>query len=391
MIRHMLLWPRKFIRVANVLLGILLLLLLVTVSIRWLGPGEIDRIVTKVLAEGNIPGASIAIAKHGQVRYLKAYGWADVERKRPVKIGSLFRIASIAKSLTGAGILKLVEESKLRLDSRVFDILTEYDLHDDADPRLSGITIAHLLQNSGGWDRDLTFDPVFHLAPIAEELRLTSRVSCDHVIRYMVGQELQFEPGTKYAYSNFGYCLLGRVLEQKTGETYEDIVKSFVLAPLGINHMRLARTLERAEEEVKYYDTETKRSRPPIRVPRDYYSFESLAASAGWLASAEELIRFAAAPVPKPVTTEPAFRWDGESYYGYGWRVWPGAAGIDYTTWGVLVGSFAIAVQTHDGYAFVVLFNGRPGEPGMTYRRLYKDLSRVARHVWIWSFDGPPW
>ena len=110
MIRYILLWPRKFVRVANVLLGILLLLVLVTLSIRWLGPGEIDRIVARVLTESNIPGASIAIVEHGQVRYLKAYGWADVERKRPVKIDSLFRIASIAKSFTGAAILKLVAE-----------------------------------------------------------------------------------------------------------------------------------------------------------------------------------------------------------------------------------------------------------------------------------------
>lgn len=389
MIRHMLLWPRKFVRAANISLGVLLLLVLVAVSIRWLGTGEIDRIVTRVLAEGHIPGASIAIAKHGQIRYLKAYGWADVERQRPVKIDSLFRIASIAKSLTSAAVLKFIEKSNLRLDSRVFDILTGYDL--GGDPRLSGITIAHLLQNSGGWDRALTFDPVIHLAPIAKELRLTTRVGCDDVIRYMVGQELQFDPGTKYAYSNFGYCLLGRVLEHETGETYEDVVKSFVLAPLGVDHMQLARTLDRAKEEVEYYHTDRPGSRQLLRVSRDSYLFESLAASAGWLASAEELIRFAAAPVPKPVATEPAFRWDGESYYGYGWRVWPGAAGIDYTTWGVLVGSFAIAVQTHDGYAFVVLFNGRPREPGMTYRRLYKDLSRVVRRVRIWSFDRLPW
>ena len=85
------------------------------------------------------------------------------------------------------------------------------------DRRWREVTIHQLLQHTGGWDRDKSFDPMFHNNQICEELKIPSPALQKDIIRYMVRQPLDFNPGERYAYSNFGYCLLGRVIEKVTG------------------------------------------------------------------------------------------------------------------------------------------------------------------------------
>src|SRR5207302_1075124 len=123
------------------------------------------------------------------------------------------------------------------------------------DERWKDVTISHLLHHRGGWDRDKSFDPMFHSGPIVRELKIDPPAGADAVVRYMLRRPLDFTPGARYVYCNFGYCLLGRVIEKVTGERYEDYVKKEVLAPLGIGRMRQGRTLlkDRAPDEVKYY------------------------------------------------------------------------------------------------------------------------------------------
>src|SRR5690606_16366204 len=84
----------------------------------------------------------------------------------------------------------------------------------------------------------------------------------EHIIRYVLGRPLDFDPGERHAYSNFGYCLLGRVIEKITGQPYEQYVRQHVLAPLGISSMCLGQTRldKRHAGEVKYYDPNLGRS-----------------------------------------------------------------------------------------------------------------------------------
>src|SRR5439155_13454828 len=115
------------------------------------------------------------------------------------------------------------------------------------DPRLSEVTVRHLLQHSGGWNREKSGDPMFKAAEISSELGVPSPPSSLNIIRYMMGRPLDVDPGTRYAYSNFGYCVLGRILEQRSGESYENYVKKQVLGPMGITRM----TLGRAAREIR--------------------------------------------------------------------------------------------------------------------------------------------
>jgi len=219
-----------------------------------------DREIQKFMQVRNIPGGALAVLKDGRLVYTRGYGWADRENKVPVKPTSLFRIASISKPFTAVAVLKLVETAKLDLKACLFELL---DLGAEVlpapggklDERWKQITVRHLLNHTGGWDRDKSFDPMFRPREIATAFGLPSPPAPRVIIRYMLGKPLDFDPPTHYAYSNFGYCVLGRVIEKIAGTSYEKFVQEKVLAPIGIRQMRIGASLadKRAEGEVRYY------------------------------------------------------------------------------------------------------------------------------------------
>jgi N-acyl-D-amino-acid deacylase len=204
-----------------------------------------DRTIAGLMAKWQIPGASIAVVKDGRLVLAHGYGWADRESRQPVRPESLFRIASLSKSLTAAAVLKLAEEGRLRLDDKAFALLGDLKPRPGAavNPDLRKITLRNLLQHSGGWDRDQSFDPMFRPREIAATMGVPPPAGAETIVRYMLDQPLQFAPGTKYAYSNFGYCVLGRIVEKVSGERYEDFVRNRILRPAGATAMRLGHTL----------------------------------------------------------------------------------------------------------------------------------------------------
>ena len=113
------------------------------------------------------------------------------------------------------------------------------------DPRLNDITIQHLLEHRGGWDRIEAFDPMGRPLAIAAFLKGPGPAGPVDIIRYMMGQPLQFDPGSKMSYSNFGYCVLGRVIEKVSGQTYPAYVRKSIFAPLGAHSVELGRSLPR--------------------------------------------------------------------------------------------------------------------------------------------------
>ncbi|QDU30723.1 Penicillin-binding protein 4* [Anatilimnocola aggregata] len=352
---------------------------------------SLDQLFERFITEQEVAGCSVAITEQGRLVYARGFGWADVAARKPVEPTSLFRIASISKPITAVAILQLIEQRRLKLNSRVFDIL-EYEplLLGDAklDERQTKITIRHLLEHRGGWDRAKSFDGMFQSVRFADALKKPAPAKPDDIIRNMLGLPLDFEPGERYAYSNYGYCLLGRVIEKLSRQPYEEYVKEHVLAPLQIRTMRIgASHLEgRAKHEVRYYDSkespsviEATRGKP---VPSPYGGFylESLDSHGGWIASAVDLVRFASAfdapqkcqilkpdsiramfARPEQIATDQSTSNSAETYYALGWNVRP----IDgkLTTWhtGSLPGTATILIRRYDGLNIAVLFNGRTG------------------------------
>jgi N-acyl-D-amino-acid deacylase len=352
--------------------------------------GAFDQPIIDLMARYNIPGATIAVARDGKLAIARAYGFADRERKIPPRPDSLFRIGSISKPVTAAAILKLAEEGRLDLDAKAFPMLDQLQppKGKTADPRIPQITVRQLLHHAGGWDRAVSGDIIGAGPDAARTLNVPAPVGPEDFIRYMLGRPLDFDPGSRFAYSNVGYIVMGRIIEKVTGTPYEDYVKGAVLKPAGIRRMRLggASLAERADGEVMYYDVPGAplvwtqvRGGPPV-VPAPYaYPLGMMNSCGAWIASSIDLVRFALALDPQsgrdlilqPETVRqmredriPA--WAGpnvQHFYGLGWAIDLAADGAE-TWWhtGGLPGTVAILAHRSDGIVYAVVFNSCPRE-----------------------------
>lgn len=345
----------------------------------------LDDLMTGFLKEHHIPGGALAVSKDGRLIYARGFGYADVEAKEPVQPDSLFRIASVSKPLTAAAVMQLVEHGKLSLDDKVFELLGAQPYLPPGkklDPRLSKITVRDLLTHAGGWDRGKSGDPMFKAREIARDLGVASPPKPVDIIRWVAGRPLDFDPGTQSSYSNFGYCVLGRIVERAGGKSYERFVQDEVLRPLGITRMQVGRTLApgRVNGEVRYYaekeSSDSVFGAPGMRVEGPYgaWCLESMDAHGGWIASAPDLVKFAAGlgePGRVLKSESLATMWarpayadpKAAAYYAFGWMVRP--VGKSMNTWhnGSLPGTSTLLVRRHDGLVWAVLFNTREGDP----------------------------
>ena len=269
---------------------------------------DFDEVILQVMARWGLTGGALALSKDGRLVFSHAYGLADIVENRPFQPTSLCRIASDTKPITGVTILRLVDDGLLSLDDRPFRILADLQPPPNAsiNPQLDDITIQNLLQHTGGWDSTKSFDPQYppYTDWAAAVLGIEAPPAAEQIIRFMLSQPLDFVLGTKYAYSNFGYNVLGRVIEWISGMPYGDYVQQQVLAPAGITDMRLGRTLfeDRAPGEVRYVNLPDQPLVPSVfpgmgYVPLAYGGFymEAMDAHGGWIATAEDQIRFATA------------------------------------------------------------------------------------------------
>jgi CubicO group peptidase (beta-lactamase class C family) len=221
---------------------------------------KMAQLAADFIGANDVPGLSVAIATRGTPAYVEAFGVADRASGEALTPQHRFRIASVSKPITSAGIFTLIEAGKLRLDSRVFGSNSVFgdDYYPTPYPGLFNlrrtdrsiieqVTIEHLLTHTtGGWGNAFN-DPMFS----------NREMSHRDLIAWTLGNmPLTVAPGNSFAYSNFGYCILGRVIEKLTGQTYEQYIQKNILGRCGIVDMQIAgNTLrDRATNEVKYHD-----------------------------------------------------------------------------------------------------------------------------------------
>ena len=345
------------------------------------GMAAFDRLAQSLMQKYNIPGGAIAVMKDGKLVFARGYGWANREARQQVQPDSAFRIASLTKPITSAAILKLVEAGRLKLDDKAFDILADLRPLPNAkvDPRLAGITVRELLWHAGGWNSATSFDPMFMSVQIAQANGAPPPAKPPQIARYMRGQPLQFDPGTQYAYSNFGYSLLGRIIQHVTHANYEDFVRRQVLAPASAQCMAIGHTLQSQPlpREVKYYDFPGAPRVPSVfggaNVPDPDGGFylEAMDSHGAWVASTIDYLRFVAAldggRIISPQTIKtmlaqpPIPSWRGQSsWYGMGWMVRPAGNSANWWHNGSLPGTTTLVVRASNGYAWAAFFNSRP-------------------------------
>ena len=347
-----------------------------------------------------ITAGQLAVTYKGRLVLARGYSTSTALTVNPT---SLFRVASLTKSFTAAAIVKLVQDGKLSLSTPVVNLLDITPATGlTRDSRWSTITLWKLLQHLGGWDRDVSGDPLAKDAVISRTLGVPMELQHADVIKYMAGQKLDFNPGTKVAYSNFGYLLAGRVIEKVTGLPYATYVQQKLLTPLKIKRMAQGYTIAKHSGETSYESQYTAptvldMSGTTVAAPYGSFSMRLHDANGGWIASAPDLVRWAKmfdAPGSVLNSTSLGHFWSKPStgvnpdgwYYGLGWQVRPVTGGTGRNTWhtGSLPGTFTIVVRTYNGMSWAALFNRRDDASGKSYGDIDAALWTAANGVKSW-------
>jgi N-acyl-D-amino-acid deacylase len=354
-----------------------------------------ESVIGGLMKKYDVPGGAIALAKDGRLLLAVGLGFEDRPALQPAHVDQLFRLASLSKQLTAAGIVQLAGAGTIDLDAPALSYLTDLTPlpGSSIDPRFSQITVRQLLEHVGGWNRDVEGDPMFRSVEIANAFGVAAPADATLVVRWMLDKTPTYAPGATYCYSNFGYDVLGRVIEHVTGQPYEPWMQAHVLAPAGIADMQIGHTRAslRLDEEAFYDDDPLNGEAPssvfpdvtgPVPWPYGGWYLEAMDAHGGWIASALDMIRFErsisadeTAFMANPLvttcntdgSTSPA---SSTTWYGFGWQA--NQAGNIWHT-GALSGTATEDVITADGYQWVALFDRRPAT-GDFYGELDADL-----------------
>lgn len=328
---------------ACLVLVVIFLLCKVSTAFLITQPKTLEEHLTHFLQSEKINGAVIAYGAMGSKPTVLAIGYANSPHSMPhreMRVDDQFRLASLAKPITAAAILKLVEEKRISLETNV--------------PGAgAGITIRHLLQHSGGWDRAISFDPISDPQAI-RRIGITPPYSCEDVAKRMPPSE--FKPGTKYAYSNIGYCWLGKVIEDTSGISYAAYVEHNILLP---RHVSL-----------------TYNGQPTVEHSSDWpnSAYQALGPGGGWTGTASDYWRFAASDlIDERVTERPIYAVPGKNYYGFGWRVWPDGT---LSHFGAIPGVYSVVIRK-DNHVAVILFNGRPSNDEKAFQQI-RDMVKIV-------------
>ncbi|SKB80085.1 serine hydrolase domain-containing protein [Maribacter arcticus] len=174
---------------------------------------------------------SVLISKDNHIIYQKSFGYANVDEHKKNTEKSIFSIASLTKSLTAVGVMKLVEDGNLTLDTTISTYFPDFM------PDFSKeITIQHLLNNSSGIEANIgrTDDNGNGLMP--EDTPITF----NELLEKFKDSKLKFEPGTGYDYNNFGYLLLANIIEIVSGQSYANFMEQAVFKPAGMKNTSIA-------------------------------------------------------------------------------------------------------------------------------------------------------
>ncbi|HLP05206.1 MAG TPA: serine hydrolase [Paludibacter sp.] len=342
---------------------------------------KFDTAMLNLISQYNIPGAQLAITYQGRIVYNRGFGYADTLSHTPVQPGNVFRIASLTKPITCIAIMYLYEHGLLNLDDKVFGpdgILNDPAFQEIQDPNVAKITIRHLLTHSAGWDSNISGDPVFNPYNIAIAMNVPPPADPEAIVKFVLARHtLDFEPGTQFQYSNFGFCVLGRVIEKITGESYENFVRNTILGPLGISDMYSGKNLKdnRLKNEVVYYDYTgaplTKSVYDNVTlVPWPYggINIEGMDSNGGWLASAGDLCKLLLGIDGLPATTDIISQETNDimsqptninSSYALGWGIDP-----QKNLWhrGSIQGTTTEMVRGSNQVNWALLLNSRPAD-----------------------------
>ncbi len=352
---------------------------------------ELDKKIPQLLNDFTVPGAAVAIIENGEIVLQKGYGYSDIEKEIKVNSKTGFNIGSISKTVAAWGVMKLVQEGKIELDAPAEKYLTRWHLP-ESEFNSNEVTIRRLLSHTAGlslhgypgWSPNDTL-------PTIEESLNGKNNGPGRV-------EIIMEPGTKYKYSGGGFTMLQLIIEEVTGQKFEDYMQAEILNPLGMTN-----------SSYKIDDKIMAASSLEYNNYGDVIDFElfTAQAAAGLHTTMEDFTRLAFASLyrnkdrekyssilPDNIIQqmmEPVPQADGGFGYGMGYQVDQvasmvlGGHGGDNTGWHAI---FRVNPVTNDG--FLALTNG--GRGNTICYQIYCDwLSwKTGKLPWDWCHVKPP-
>lgn len=316
-------------------------------------PVSIEQFLSRIGARG----AVLAVRETDGRIYVRAFGQRFTQPGRPMPATTQFPLASLSKPITGAAVRRLINQEKLGLDDSVAALLPEVAQAAKKYPGYADISIRHLLQHTSGLSQHAG-DPLFNGGEVA---------GCEHAILKTLRRPLESDPGARMRYSNTGYCLLGRVIEQTTGLPYASAAPALLELPG--KGLSFGPPPSRVHEGEVLLDQE----------------WESLGAAGGWFGDAPTIVSVLAREAMDRGIRAPATTKFTAWYYGLGWRVWPlGTSSYRLTHFGVIRGTFTMVLAYPDGRAAVMLMNANPKDPETSAAQLMRLLDRIR-----WGPIGP--
>ncbi len=341
----------------------------------------------------NIPGMTYALTKNGKLVYSRAFGNADINGNEAMQPYHMLRVASVSKPITAIGIMHLVEQGMISLSDKVFGVGGLLENHwyfstaNITDNRVYDITVQHLLEHTAGWNRNVNCFPnpttpyPWHFSgcdPIVAPLHVTQTfgeanpAKEEHLIRFVLEKTLDNAPGTTYAYSNMGFLILSEIIEEISGQDYEDWMQYQIFLGLGVYDMHIGQNqlVDKMEREGEYigngYTTKDIYGNGQ-NVPWEYggMNVNAMDGHGGWIATARDLVRllsavdgFSSRPdILEPSTiTEMATASSANQFYAKGWQV------NNANNWwhtGAIDGTASILVRTSGEYTWAIVLNKR--------------------------------
>jgi len=194
---------------------------------------HLDELIEKGMGEYHIPGLAVGIVLDGRLAYARGFGQVILGQPASVTPDTLFHMASVTKPFVATAIMQLVEQGKIALDDPVMKYLPYFRLDD---PRYQSITIRQLLNHTSGMPdvKDYEWNK-----PQDDEAAL------ERYIRSLKGEKLLWNPGSRFAYSNIGFEILGDVIAKVSGMSFDDYIERRILNPVGMSSSTLL--LKRAD------------------------------------------------------------------------------------------------------------------------------------------------
>ena len=332
----------------------------------------LDQLITAEQAKAHVPGLGVAIAWKNELVYSKGFGFADLESQLAASPRTAFRTASVAKPLTATGVMRLVEDGRLDLDAPIQKYCPAFP------EKPWPVTARLLLGHQAG---------IRHYKKPGESAGTTHYFTISDSLALFKNDPLEFEPGTKYFYSTYGFSVLGCAIEGASGQPYEVFMRERVFTPAGMTRTRVDRLWEIIPERARGYQllTEDVLKTLPKAVqlfakPGEIYNGTlhdtSMKVPGGGLVStAEDLTRFGiafqtgrlvATKTVEQMWTEGKTKDGTPTGYGFGWGTTAPQDGIRrFTHSGNQVGAASVMhVLPEVGLTYAIMTNLEDTEMG---------------------------